>query len=190
MSDTPTNPHNGPGAPEGVPLPPPAPPGPALPPNVPGGPALVPPLATPGAPSVSVPPRRHRPTAGGPRIVGALAGAIVALSAWLPWVTVQTFFGSLSVTGFKNGEGDGVLTLGLGVLGALCAWKGGKTLIVTIVTGVLAAAIGIYDWSDITALADDADGFVLAEAGIGLYLTIAGAIVMVVSGVAGLVSRD
>lgn len=123
------------------------------------------------------------------QVAGLVAAGVTLVSAFLPWVTVTTIFGSLSVSGFQNGDGDGVLTAIAAIVGGLCAWKGGKVLIATLLSGAACAVIGIYDWSNVAGIADDPEGMALAEAGIGLFGTVAGGIALVVSAAIGLQRR-
>lgn len=124
-----------------------------------------------------------------PQIVAIVAAVVTLVCAFLPWATVTTFLGSISVSGFQNGEGDGLLTLILAAIGGLCAWKGGKALIVTVLAGALCAVIGIYDWGNINDIANDPDAFGVAEVGIGLIGTVVGGIALGAAAIAGFVTR-
>ena len=111
--------------------------------------------------------------------------AALLLGALLPWVEAEA--GVFSVT--KNGtEGDGVLTLILalviaGVFGLVKAGRG--TALTSLLLGALAGIIGVVDIADVTAKARDlttSSSPVSASVGIGLWLTVASAIAVVVGG--------
>lgn len=119
------------------------------------------------------------------RIVGALAGVAAVVGAFMPWATITTVFGSMSVNGFQDGEGDGMITGGLGALGALLLFftRGFKApVVIAAIAGAAIAAVGFYDLSNIRDMIDevnaDPDGMAFASTGVGLYLTIGAGIVM------------
>jgi hypothetical protein len=108
-----------------------------------------------------------------PQRVSGIAIIVVALAAFLPWVSI---FG-ISVSGIR---GDGVLTLILALLGAaVLATRIGLLdqvkipekagLIASIVFAALVALIGLFDMN--------------GAAAIGLYLTLLGGIAWVVAAV-------
>ena len=108
-----------------------------------------------------------------PQRVSGIAVLVVALAAFLPWVSI---FG-ISVSGIR---GDGVLTLVLAVVGgAALAVRTGllsqvkvparASLITSLVCAVLVSLIGLLDMN--------------GAAAIGLYLTLFGGIAWVVGSV-------
>jgi hypothetical protein len=105
-----------------------------------------------------------------PQRVSAVAILVVALGAFLPWVSI---FG-VSVRGI---EGDGVITLALAVVGGIVLAlttglfgtqkvPGKKSQISLLVLAILVALIGLMGMSGVAA--------------IGLYLTLFGGIAWVV----------
>lgn len=105
-----------------------------------------------------------------PQRISAIAILVVALAAFLPWVSL---FG-ISVLGI---EGDGVITLVLAVAGGVLLalgsglvgeprMSGRRTQIALLVLAVLVALIGLFDMN--------------GAAAIGLYLTLFGGIAWVV----------
>lgn len=105
-----------------------------------------------------------------PQRVSGIAIIVVALAAFLPWVSILGF----SVSGIR---GDGVLTLFLALLGAVSlATRTGlldhikipekASLIASLVFAVLVTLIGLFDMN--------------SAAAIGLYLTLFGGIAWVV----------
>jgi len=108
------------------------------------------------------------------------AGAL-ALGSFLPWAEVGPF----SVSGT---DGDGVLTLGLGVLIAVVAWPSmqkaigrGRSITASIAAG-LALVVCVYDVVNVSSSDND---FIEAEVGIGLWVCTAGAIAVIVGLVLG-----
>lgn len=168
----------------GMPPPPPPPPAPSD-----GAGQTWPRL--PGAPEPIVDAGYDQPTSDGARAIGWFmlgASAVVFISAFLPWFEVL----GISVNGIGGddvgGVKDGVLTLVLAVpaivLGILRVT--GKAMlgsgITVLVVGALIALIAVVDMDDINDLP-------AASIGVGLWLTLLGAIVMVVSGVVGIARR-
>ena len=111
----------------------------------------------------------------------------------LPWVKAEAGF--LTVT--KNGiDGDGVLTLLLaGTLALLFALVRQATTAgwLVVVLGGLAGAIALYDTIDVSQQADELTTsssttfHVSASVGVGLWVTLAAAIVILVGGIMALV---
>lgn len=108
------------------------------------------------------------------------AGAL-ALGSFLPWAEVGPF----SVSGT---DGDGVLTLGFGVLIAVVAWPSmqkaigrGRSITASIAAG-LALVVCVYDVLNVSSSDND---FIEAEVGIGLWVCTAGAIAVIVGLVLG-----
>lgn len=92
---------------------------------------------------------------------------LVCVGSMGPWASVLFF----SVAGT---EGDGVITLIIGVVAALIAGfsltrpSNGKFLVMALLLGG-AALIGIYDWAELERLVDSTDPFRI-EVGWGLVL--------------------
>lgn len=113
-------------------------------------------------------------------IVLLVSGIVVAIAALLPWATASSF--GVSIT--KNGtEGDGVLTLLLGIGIAVLGWMGGASRgralsIGALVGAALVALIAIYDTADIARVAGES-GFVSVSVGIGLWITVLAGLVAV-----------
>ena len=122
-----------------------------------------------------------------------LGGAgLLGIGALLPWATVTApLVGQIS----KNGiDGDGVLTLLAGVAIAVLGFvvrskrKASKGLGIPIaVVALFAGLIGIWDLVDIAQASTD---LVVADAGIGLYLTNLGAGSAVVGGIMLSLDKD
>jgi hypothetical protein len=141
--------------------------------GVPGYPA-----PTYGQPSAVVDPAR----AGLCRVSVMGGAAIVLIGSVLPWASVTTFVGTISVNGTN---GDGVLTL-IGAL--LIAGLAGPALwglarrgllIGALVLSALVAVVALIDIADVSSRVADANGtgLVHASVGFGLWLTLVGAIV-------------
>lgn len=107
-----------------------------------------------------------------------LAGAaLIVVGSFLPWATLTTVFGSI---GFAGTEGDGKITLAIGLLTGIAAFleltQGRDTRVPVIVLATAAGLAGIFGVANISdRIAGVNSGFVHASTGIGLYAVIAGA---------------
>ena len=111
-----------------------------------------------------------------PHIIAGAACVMIVIAAFLPWATVL----GLGVSGI---EGDGVLTLVLGVMATAavaasafwqrCRWAAVPAAIM----GVAVAGIGVYDWSNVAEEARGVGG--LASVGVGLVLTTIAGVILV-----------
>lgn len=123
-----------------------------------------------------------------PAIIAGSA-LLVLLGSLLPWATVETGFGSISVRGT---EGDGVLTLLLALAGGAAAVavvmaRKPMAAIGGIVAGGLALAIGLFDFIDLARATGDSGGLVQAHTGFGLWLVLLGSLAMTGASIAILV---
>jgi hypothetical protein len=106
-----------------------------------------------------------------------IAGAVlVVIGSLLPWATVTTFFGSV---GYAGTEGDGKITLVIGLLAAIAAFleltQDRDTRGAVVVLACAAGGTAVFDLANITdRIATVSSGFVRASAGIGLYAVLAG----------------
>jgi hypothetical protein len=120
------------------------------------------------------------------------------MGAFLPWVTANAaFVGRIE----KNGiEGDGKLTLLAAIVIGAIAWtqlregRGSRSSVVAgLVFSALAAAAAGWDLIDINRRVKEVNatmnGMGIASTGVGLYLTMAGTIAMVVGCVMALQAR-
>jgi hypothetical protein len=136
------------------------------------------------------PPRRDlvgpvevAPSKAGP-IVMLVGGGLVLIGSFLPWATVTTVFGTISVAGTN---GDGKITLGVGlaiVLVSILELTGTSgARILNIVIGVVAAGIGVLDYANVSErIAGASSDVAQAAVGVGLYAVIAGGIAVIVGG--------
>ena len=158
-------------------------------PPPPGGHAAHIPVAQPGRPII------EKSRASSFVLLGV--GAMVAFAAMLPWVSVTApFVGQISVAGT---EGDGVITLVLGVLAALCGGIGlmgerTRRLPCGVVGGALlfvTTAVAGYDIVNISSKIGDvqseSEDMVHASVGMGLWLTAAAAVIGLVGLVVALI---
>jgi hypothetical protein len=100
------------------------------------------------------------------------SGGAVVLGSVMPWVSVATGFGSVSVAGT---DGDGVITLVAGIAAAILSAVR-KRLAALIIFGVTALVAG-YDVINVRQTAADVStDFARASVGWGLWLTLAGAL--------------
>ncbi len=185
--------------PHHVPPPPPPSATPPPPPTTSGPPP--PGWAQPAAgplppdPGLSAPqPGSRRPLGPAKLLPGIVigAGVLVVLGSLLPWATVSSGIGSLSVDGTS---GDGKLTLILGVIalvmgvvllqrGAGVGWLVGTGVVFLVTLGV-----SIKDASDISSFGDQVTALVGVHVGFGLWLCILGSIAGVVATALLLVQR-
>lgn len=103
------------------------------------------------------PPRRDlvesvkvAPGKAGPFLV-LVGGGLVLIGSFLPWGTVTTVFGTISVA---STNGDGKITLGVGlaiVLVSILELTGTSGVrILNIVIGVVATGIGVLDYANVS----------------------------------------
>jgi hypothetical protein len=128
---------------------------------------------------------------GGITLVGA---ALIIVGVLLPWVTIS--FGGLSENVSGLDTDDGKIALGIGAVVALFGLimlvkpTRGVLLgagIVALILGVAQAIFSVIDLSDISDAAGGVEGLE-ASAGIGLYLTLGGAVVALVGGLMGILA--
>lgn len=100
------------------------------------------------------------------------SAAAIALGSLMPWASVTTAFGSISVAGT---EGDGVLTLAAGIIAAvLGALRKRFGLLIVL---VLTVAIAGYDVINVSRQVDEVSTeFARASVGWGLWLVLAASI--------------
>lgn len=109
-------------------------------------------------------------TTGEKLVLGGAVGLVIG--AFLPWATVGPF----DVAGT---DGDGVLTLLIGLVVAALAWsRKAPRLIIALI--VLAVVIGLYDLVDVGRVAGGDEELFDVSIGIGLIITVAASIVAVV----------
>lgn len=131
--------------------------------------------------------RRSDPRAGW---VLAGAGLLLAVAAALPWATTS----ERSIAGT---EGDGAITLVIGVLIvglAVMIARGQGRLWVGVTAGVLSALTTLTAAVDINNVAhfstDFADSALAVSVGLGLWLTMAAALVAVAASVVAIIRRS
>jgi hypothetical protein len=116
----------------------------------------------------------------------AVGAFLIVVGSFLPWATFSGFI-SMSVNGVDGGR-DGVLTLAIGVLlGGLAIASvqgpGFETWLRVLATlgGLAAAAVAIYDGSDIANLGGDFGDYfsISVDIGIGIYAIVLGGVVSI-----------
>ncbi len=149
-------------------------------PTKPASMAAPPTMAPPGGPSNVPPPPGAAPAAPAagkaltPTIIGMLVACVlIGVGSVLPWATIDLGFFSQTTGGL---DGDGGITLVLGVLAAALAFfsKGRKTglAIGAVVAATITVLIAIVDIADVSSVSGDLglDGGV--SVGIGLWLVL------------------
>ena len=116
-------------------------------------------------------------------VSGGGAG-LAALGSLLPWVTMSTGFGTVSIPG-THGDGQITLVLSLVIaLGVFDLWRKGPTRRATrIVVGLLGALVAVVGGNAIAGIGDVASSTssgAVASAGAGLYLVVIGGLAALV----------
>lgn len=137
----------------------------------------VPPLQTTQKPSLSL-----------GRLIGLAGAALLAIGAFLPWGKI------MGIIEAKGIDGDGKITLGIGIIAIILLLIKKAPLWISLILGVVALAIGGYDFYAMTTV-DKELGLELAElaelakvtVGSGLYLTVLGGLALTVGPIVGYV---
>jgi hypothetical protein len=105
-----------------------------------------------------------------PAHVGPLAAGLLAVSTALPWLTVSgPFFGEITVSGYKQGNGDGIVFLAAAALMALLTWRTRSRRTVQVFGGLFAAGyVAEYVYALVTF--EDLPTTLQVAPGIGLIL--------------------
>ena len=129
-----------------------------------------------------------RSGAVGGHVVAMVGGAIVAISPFLPWVTM----GILSASGLQKTGNEALVLVGFGLLAALLALlelvRAAETsgLLHLILGGICLALLMYYKSSFQTHLDELEGGLFQVELGSGIYIGMFGAALMVAGGIAAL----
>ena len=106
-------------------------------------------------------------TAG--RLIAILSAVVLAASAFFPWGYTE----NVSVSGIT---GDGVITIGIGILACILIFIKRAPLWLSLILGAAGLAIGIIDFQTMQEAVKEIEGFV----GKGLHMTIIASIGIVV----------
>ena len=120
-----------------------------------------------------------------------IGGLLVAVGSFLPWITVSSLF-SLSRSGLDGG-GDGIFTLGIGVVLVLVAvvsfagaGLGWYSRLLGLLGGLGAVAIATMDGSDLAnRLATVSSAYVSGSVGMGIYVVAIGGGVAILVAILG-----
>jgi len=117
------------------------------------------------------------------RYIGVGAGALAVIGAFLPWIKIDTVFGSLTANGVDDGR-DGTITAIAGAVGALVLWLKPSWRWLACLCGLVVAAVAIYDIVDVDnkakELEAEAEGFANVSVGSGLYVTLVAGIALAI----------
>jgi hypothetical protein len=120
----------------------------------------------------------------------AVAGALLVLGAFLPWITISGL-----VSASKSGiDGDGAITAVLGVAAGVVGVRTAVTrkahkwgYIAVLASGLIAGVIALVDYNDVQSRISDVNSRLVAgQVGVGLYLTGAAALALIGCAFAGL----
>ncbi|MBD3360613.1 hypothetical protein GF366_02300 [Candidatus Peregrinibacteria bacterium] len=136
-------------------------------------------------------PKKPKAPDGLGRLIGMASAVVLVIAAFLPWGETGFF----TVTGI---DGDGIITIGIAVVAFVMLAIQKVPLWITIILGVLAAAIGIIDFMEMSSaseeLALDMAGDEFAESiqitvGSGLYLTILAGVGLIAGPIVGYIQK-
>ena len=136
------------------------------------------PLIPPSAPKAPGPDTDHEtpasPVTSTPwpiqRVVAIGGAAFVIVGSLMPWATLNTVFGSISVNGT---EGDGIITLIGGVITGILVLT--KKYLASVVVSAITAAVLVYDFFNVSNIVDSGGDFASISVGWGLIVaTLAG----------------
>lgn len=154
----------------------------AAPPPPPPG--IVPAGATPAAPAETAAAGVNRKAA----LIGLGSAALLLVSAFLPWATVDTAFGSVDIGGFDEGGRGVVMTTFAIIIGVLSAFvlrgragKGFKIGLIAAASIALLFAVGYF--GEVGDVAEELDGFAEATAGAGPFVATLGGIAALTAGI-------
>ena len=94
------------------------------------------------------------------------------ISTLLPWASLRTIFGTVSVTGV---EGDGIFILILGGIMSLLTFFSNRLATrkaSSLVIGILCGLITVIDFASVSRLVGESTSYVQVTHGFGLYLAI------------------
>jgi hypothetical protein len=111
-----------------------------------------------------------------PAIALGLGGLLVAIGSFLPWITLSSII-SVSRSGLDGG-GDGMVTLGIGVVLALVAavnlggaGVGSGSRLLALLGGFAAVVVAIIDGSDVAnRVAGLSSAYAVGSIGMGIYV--------------------
>ena len=110
-------------------------------------------------------------------IVTAGGALLVAVGSLLPWASLSSPFGTVSVPGTR---GDGQITLVLSVLIGIAAFawwrRSGLTRVIQAAVVLMAALVVVIGWNDMSGMSEAVSetDVGLASVGAGLYLVVIG----------------
>lgn len=119
-----------------------------------------------------------------PEYLGVVSGILGAIGSFLPWATMSSIFGTISLNGIDK---DGMFTLLFSIAAIGVLYLGIKrtrkntTNIITIIFGVFLILIGMLDSSSVMSI--ETNQYAYIQVGVGLYLVILSGIGLVVSGI-------
>ncbi len=160
-------------------------------------PPMSPHYRPPGTPTEPTTPYQRPRTITAPQIITGIGGLLLIGGAFLPWIKVTAFIATLEVSGVDGDQGDGWLTLACGAVALVVLLLANKSIrgLVALLAGAAASWVAISDLIDVRDRIDQltatANGVnVHASVGIGLWASVAGAVVVVVGALLMLAEKD
>ena len=125
--------------------------------------------------------------------MAVVAGGLMALGSFLPWISITTPLFSANRNGMEMG-GDGIITLVLGIATALIGFAHLGYFEIprflqpsTIITGLICGFIFVVDYDElnnrIDRIAEESGRFGSANVGAGLWTIAVGAVLAIVAGI-------
>lgn len=135
-----------------------------------------------GTPPAPLPVHRPAPSIGhlAMPIAGVIGALLVAIGSIMPWASVTTAFGGMTVAGT---DGDGKITLAAGAVlaagAALAGWRRNLWLrIAQLNAGVAVLVLAIYELIHVSnGVSEASSEYALGSTGSGLYVLVIGALV-------------
>jgi hypothetical protein len=141
--------------------------------------------AAPGTEQPSAPPATQSTL---PAALTGLAGLAVVVGSIMPWASIATAFGTVSVAGT---EGDGKITLALGVglliLAAVQISNANPGLrLFSAIVGAGTGVVAVIDIANVSSkVGEVSSAFARASVGSGLYVVLVGGALAIIGAVAG-----
>lgn len=132
----------------------------------------------------------HNPARPAGAWVAIVGGALAAAGTVLPWISATAGFATVTRTGLEMGQ-DALIIAGAGVLGALFAFVSPRFAgyALALVGGLVVLFVGWLDFGDLSNRVGDLGSLGYGSVGAGIYVCLAGGLLMAVGGLMALTQR-